>query len=105
MIVCSKYLRVGVCTLGYQLNILGWNKLKIIEQDPYSEVFRTNNHHLMNLMYSRAIVNIMCDVSFSNLEMYEPPESGRWYVVISGEKFMKASSENFVSFLSLYEYE
>ena len=42
----------GVCTLGYQLNILGWNKLKMIEQDPYSEVFRTNNHHLMNLMYS-----------------------------------------------------
>ena len=34
----------GVCTLGYQLNILGWNKLKMIEQDPYSEVFRTNNH-------------------------------------------------------------
>ena len=24
---------------------LGWNKLKMIEQDPYSEVFRTNNHH------------------------------------------------------------
>ena len=45
---------------------------------------------------SRAIVSIMCDVSFSNLEMYEPPESGRWYVGISGEKFMKASSENFV---------
>ena len=52
----------------------------MIEQDPYSEVFRTNNHHLMNL------------------EMYEPPESGKWYVVISGEKFMKASSANFVSF-------
>ena len=54
---------------------------------------------------SKAIVNIMCDVSFSNLEMYEPPESGKWYVVISGEKFMNAFSENFVSFLSLYEYE
>ena len=25
----------GVNTLGYQLNILGWNKLKMIEQDPY----------------------------------------------------------------------
>ena len=46
---------------------------------------------------SKAIVNIMCDVSFSNLEMYEPPESGRWYVVISGEKI--------VVFLSLCEYE
>ena len=43
-------------TNGYQLNILGWNKLKMIEQDPYSEVFRTNNHHLMNLMYTVAIV-------------------------------------------------
>ena len=40
----------GVNTLGYQLNILGWNKLKMIEQDPYSEVLRSNNHHLMNLM-------------------------------------------------------
>ena len=54
---------------------------------------------------SKAIVNIMCDVSFSDLEMYEPPESGKWYVVISGEIFMNAFSENFVSFLSLYEYE
>ena len=26
----------GVCTYGYQLNIFGWNKLKMIEQDPYS---------------------------------------------------------------------
>ena len=34
----------GVCSFGYQLNILGWNKLKIVEEDPYSEVFQTNNH-------------------------------------------------------------
>ena len=44
---------------------------------------------------SKAIVNTMWDVSFSNLDKYEPPESGKWYVVISGEKFMNASSSNF----------
>ena len=37
---------------------------------------------------SNAIVNTMWDVSFSNLDKYEPLESGRWYVVIFGEKFM-----------------
>ena len=46
----------GVCSYGYQLNILGWNKLKIVEEDPYSEVFQTNNHQLMNLMYTVARV-------------------------------------------------
>ena len=45
----------GVCTYGYQLNISGWNKLKIVEEDPYSEVFQTNNHQLMNLMYTVAM--------------------------------------------------
>ena len=39
---------------------------------------------------SKAIVNTMWDVSFSNLDKYEPPESGKWYVVIFGEKFMNA---------------
>ena len=51
---------------------------------------------------SNAIVNTMWDVSFSNRDMYESPESGR---VIVGEKFMKASSANCVFLLSLYEYE
>ena len=54
---------------------------------------------------SNTIVNTMWDVSFSNLDKYEPAESGKWYVVIFGEKFMNASAANCVSFLSLYEYE
>ena len=54
---------------------------------------------------SNAIVNTMWDVSFSNLDKYEPPESGRWYIVIVGEKFMNVSAAICVSFLSLYEYE
>ena len=49
------------------------------------------------MMSSIAIVNNICDVSFLNLERYDPPESGRWYVFISGEKFINASSTNVVS--------
>ena len=42
----------GVFSIKYQLNILGWNKLKMNEPEPFSEVFCSYNHHLMNLMYT-----------------------------------------------------
>ena len=60
----------GVCSYGYQLNTLGWNKLKIIEEDPYSEVFQTNNHQLMNLMYTVARVWLGSYVQFPHSYSY-----------------------------------
>ena len=60
----------GVCTYGHQLNILGWNKLKIVEEDPYSEVFRTNNHQLMNLMYTVARVWLGSYIQFPHSYSY-----------------------------------
>ena len=42
----------------------------MIEQDPYSEVFRTNNHHLMNLMYTVARVWLGSYVQFPHSYSY-----------------------------------
>ena len=42
----------SVFSWKYQLNILGWNVLKINEPESFSEVFTSYNVHLMNLMYT-----------------------------------------------------
>ena len=60
----------GVFSCGQKLNILGWNKLKMNEQDPYSEVFNTNNHLLMNLMYTIAKVWLKSYIQFPNSYSY-----------------------------------
>ena len=46
------------------------NKLRIIEEDPYSEVFKTNNHLLMNLMYTVARVWLGSYVQFPHSYSY-----------------------------------
>ena len=79
----------GVCTLGYQLNILGWNKLKMIERVPYSEVFRTNNHHLMNLLYSVARVWLGSYVQFPHSYSYNDKKDTKF----SEDAFMNFSPD------------
>ena len=58
----------------------------MIEQDPYSEVFRTNNHHLMNLMYSVARVWLGSYVQFPHSSSYNDKKDTK----ISEDAFMKS---------------
>ena len=67
---CSYTGTHGVFSSGYQLNIMGWNKLKMNEQDPYSEVFNSNNHLLMNLMYTLAKVWLKSYKQFPHSSSY-----------------------------------
>ena len=60
----------GVFSVNYQLNILGWNKLKMNEQEPFSEVFNSYNNHLMNLMYTLAKVWLQSFVQFPHTSPY-----------------------------------
>ena len=42
----------GNFALRYHVNILGWNKTSIKETEPFSEVYKTKNDILMNLIYT-----------------------------------------------------
>ena len=78
----------GVFSYGYQLNILGWNNLTMSEQDPYSEVLRTNNHFLVNLMYTIARVWLGSYIQFPNSYSYT---KGKNNTTFADDAFMNFS--------------
>ena len=48
-----------------------------------------------SILSSKNNVNFICDDIDRYRDIYESPESGRWYVFIVGEKFIKSDSRNF----------
>ena len=42
----------GNFVMRYHVNTLGWNTIRMTEIDPFSKVFNSKNHQLMNLMYT-----------------------------------------------------
>lgn len=44
--------------------------MKMTEQNPFSEVFNSNNHHLMNLMYTLAKVWLQSYIQFPHSSSY-----------------------------------
>ena len=61
----------------------------MIEQDPYSKVFRTNNHHLMNLMYSVARVWLGSYIQFPHSYSYSDKKDTKF----SEDAFMNFSPD------------
>ena len=47
-----------------------------------------------SILSSKNNVNFICDDIDRYRDIYDPPESGKWYVFIVGEKFIKSDSWN-----------
>ena len=62
----------GNFSVNYIVNILGWNKTMMKELEPFSEVFKTKNDILMNLIYNLGKMWLKSYVQLPHSSSYIP---------------------------------
>ena len=56
-----------------------------------------------SIFSSKNDVNFICDDIEWYRDTYDPPKSGKWYVYIVGEKFIKSDSWNWGDVFLIYD--